>query len=388
MLKTVVVWDEPDLCQPNAADFTRRMDMKTILVVDDEPIVRHLVTTALSAKDYVVLSATDGQTGLELARARLPDLIISDIGMPVMDGYGMLTALQTEEATAAIPFIFLSGKEDRQDIRLGMNLGADDYLTKPFTLQELYAAVSTRLEKRDKIVRRSEKKLDDLCQNIAQSLPHELRTPLTIVRGYSNLLIDDFQQTDPNQAQMLEAISTSAERLYQLTERFWTYTEAELARINPHWSQSLAESKTENPKGVIEQVGRLAAQENHRAADVVFGLVNVTVRIDEEHLRKIVFELVSNAAKFSAPGTPIYITAFPDSYTYQLQVSDRGRGMTSEQITSIGAYMQFERRRYEQQGTGLGLAIVKRLAEAYNGQLVIDSVLGQKTSVSVTLQRG
>jgi len=361
--------------------------MKTILVVDDEPVIRHLVTTALGSKDYIMLSAADGQTGLELARARLPDLIISDIGMPVLDGYGMLLALQEEEATAAIPFIFLSGKEDKQDIRQGMNLGADDYLTKPFTLQELYNAVSIRLEKRDKLVRRSEKKLDDLCQNIAQALPHELRTPLTIVRGYSNLLIDDFQQTAPDHAQMLEAINSSAERLYQLTERFWTYTEAELTRINPNWSQSLAESKTENPKGIIEQVARDATRESNREADLVFGLVNVTVQIDEEHLRKMVFELVSNAAKFSEPGTPIYIMAFPDSYTYKLQIADRGRGMTSEQIASIGAYMQFERQRYEQQGAGLGLAIVKRLVEAYKGQLAIESILGEKTSVSITLRR-
>src|SRR6185436_12034896 len=129
----------------------------------------------------------------------LPDLILCDINMPNLDGYETLKAMREDEATSFIPFIFLSGATDKITIRKGMELGADDYLTKPFTPKELMAAVNTRLEKQAELQRLSDRKLNELRGNLTLALPHELRTPLNGILGLANLMIDDYAQMPPEE---------------------------------------------------------------------------------------------------------------------------------------------------------------------------------------------
>src|SRR5687767_7059911 len=104
------------------------MSLKKILIIEDEPHTRASLNTILEMEGYKPLTAANGRLGIELARTELPDLILCDVSMPEMDGFGVLEALRGESATTAIPFIFLTAKSDRADMRAGMNLGADDYL--------------------------------------------------------------------------------------------------------------------------------------------------------------------------------------------------------------------------------------------------------------------
>jgi len=359
--------------------------MKTILVIDDEMVVRHLVTAIFKPKNYRILTAPNGIVGLELAQEHQPDLIICDINMPEMDGYAVLTALQANEETAAIPFIFLSGLEDKQAIRQGMNLGADDYVTKPFRVGELTSAVEARLEKRATMTRQSEKKLDDLRNTIAQALPRDLQAPISVVRQNSSRLVEDLRRTNSEYADMFETVGNSAERLYQLADRFWTYLDAEQGRISP--TQTADDKPTNHVPDIIRCVAGEAAKACNREADLTLSLSHTSVAIPEAYLHKIVHELATNAFKFSTPGTPVEITTYPKGDQLILQITDHGRGMTREQIASISPYIQFERKRYEQQGMGLGLTIVKRLSEIYGGQMSIRSVPEQGTTVSVMLPR-
>ncbi len=121
--------------------------MKKILVIEDEPIVRSNILELLEGEDYDAVGAENGVIGAMSAREHLPDLIICDVMMPELDGYGVLTALRQDPATATIPFIFLTAKADKVDLRQGMELGADDYLTKPFTADELLGAIASRFAK-------------------------------------------------------------------------------------------------------------------------------------------------------------------------------------------------------------------------------------------------
>jgi YesN/AraC family two-component response regulator len=121
--------------------------VKKILVIEDEASMRTFFLRGLKAKGFYTIGAENGQVGVQQAREQLPDLIICDILMPKLDGYRVLTALRRDPATAIIPFIFVSAKEDRTDLRKGMELGADDYLTKPCTLEELVRAITIQLEK-------------------------------------------------------------------------------------------------------------------------------------------------------------------------------------------------------------------------------------------------
>jgi DNA-binding response OmpR family regulator len=121
--------------------------MKKILIIEDEPSVRANILDLLSAEEFNAVAADNGATGVQLALSHRPDLIICDVMMPQLDGHGVLQALRQNPVTATIPFIFLTAKVDRSDLREGMSLGADDYVTKPFRPKELLQAINTRLAK-------------------------------------------------------------------------------------------------------------------------------------------------------------------------------------------------------------------------------------------------
>ena len=121
--------------------------MKRILLIEDDTVLRENTAELLQLLDYEVTTGVNGKIGLKLAKTQLPDLIVCDIMMPELDGYGVLEALSKNEDTKYIPFIFLSAKTERVDVRKGMNLGADDYITKPFTEDELISAIESRLAK-------------------------------------------------------------------------------------------------------------------------------------------------------------------------------------------------------------------------------------------------
>ena len=121
--------------------------MKKILIIEDDRSTRDNLATILRMEGFQPLTAPDGRRGLDAAARELPDLILCDVMMPDLDGHGVLRALREKSATANTPFIFLTARGDRTDIRAGMNLGADDYLTKPATATELLAAVNARLKR-------------------------------------------------------------------------------------------------------------------------------------------------------------------------------------------------------------------------------------------------
>ena len=121
--------------------------MKTILVIEDEPEMRRNLTTILRLEKFHPLPAANGHIGVQLAKKEKPDLILCDVMMTELDGYGVIAALRADAETVTIPFIFLTAKGEKPDIRTGMNLGADDYLTKPVAKADLLAAIRSRLER-------------------------------------------------------------------------------------------------------------------------------------------------------------------------------------------------------------------------------------------------
>jgi DNA-binding NarL/FixJ family response regulator len=128
--------------------------MKKILVIEDEPEMRRNITALLRYHDYEPIAAANGREGVEAARRERPDLVLCDVMMPVMDGYGVIQALQADASLARIPFIFLTAKGEKDDLRSGMNLGADDYLTKPVANADLVRAIETRLRRAEQRVNR------------------------------------------------------------------------------------------------------------------------------------------------------------------------------------------------------------------------------------------
>jgi len=360
--------------------------MKRILVIDDDSAVMALTTRALRSRGFQTLTAHNGVVGLEMAKTQLPDLIICDIQMPQLNGFETLAALRQDAATAAIPFIFLTGMADRDQVRQGMGLGADDYLTKPFTAQELIGAVNIRLEKQNALRRRSEEKLQDLRGNIGMALPHELLTPLNGILGLASLLMDEGSLFQPQEIRdFAQNIQVSALRLHRLIENFIIYSELELARTDPVKVERLRTSERSLTREVITAVAEEKARAAARQEDLGLEVQEACVAMAGGYFKKIVEELADNALKFSQPGTPVRIGAGVSKRQFTLSIRDAGRGMTAQQIADVGAHMQFERRFYEQQGIGLGLIIAKGLADVHGRDLVIESTPGKQTTVHLSL---
>ena len=167
--------------------------MKKILVIEDEPETLKNLVLMLEMEGYNPCSAPNGRLGLAVARRELPDVILCDVSMPEMDGYGVLEALRGDSATVSIPFIFLTAKGDRKDLRTGMNLGADDYLAKPASAEEVLAAIATRLdrhhEKQQAAIAKVELKADFASAKPLETLgltPREAEVMLWVAQGKSN----------------------------------------------------------------------------------------------------------------------------------------------------------------------------------------------------------
>jgi two-component system, sensor histidine kinase and response regulator len=362
--------------------------MKRILVIDDEETLREMVHLALARNGYEVIEAESGTVGIERARKELPDLILCDVKMEKMDGYLTLSALRSEPTTAAIPFILMTGLADKAGMRHGMELGADDYLPKPFTINELHAAVGARLKKAQALREEAEKKLADLRDSISMMLPHELRTPLNGILAYGEILASEASTLPSKEvAEMGQVIHDSGKRLERLIENFLIYAQIELLGADLQKVSALRQKQTQSPAKLIEERSLAQACAAKRSADLELDLSDQPVPMSEDYLARIVDELVQNAFKFSDPGKQVRVklSGLPNGVV--LSVTDQGRGFSTEHITKVGAYMQFDRKMQEQQGLGLGLVIAKRLTELHGGTLSIQSERGTITSVAVKLPK-
>lgn len=360
--------------------------MPKILVIDDHAELRKLIATALGLEGYEVLEAENGAVGLTLARRHLPELILCDVMMDKVDGYAALQQLREDPATATIPCILMTGKADAVGMRQGMELGADDYLPKPFNLTQLKAAVEAQLKKQQILRQESERKLDSLRTNLSLALPHELRTPLNGILGFAEIIAEEYATMSREDiCTMAKSIRVSGLRLNRLIENFLIYAHIGFLSLDSKGTPSLRQAHARDYAKLIEKVAIEKAASSERSNDLVLNIGSGSAAVTEEHITKIVEEIVDNAFKFSIAGTPVTIETETSGDRFSMTVKDRGRGMTFEQISAVGAYMQFERKFYEQQGAGLGLSIVKRLAELHEGSFKIVSEPAQGTSVSVIL---
>jgi two-component system, sensor histidine kinase and response regulator len=357
-----------------------------ILVIDDEPFFREATALALQRRGYETHEAPDGVVGAEIARSVLPDLIICDVNMDRMDGYALLEHLRKDPITATIPFILMTGMSDAAGMRRGMELGADDYLPKPFTGLQLFSAVEARLAKQQVLRQSAEKKLADLRTNLSLALPHEMITPLNGIYGLAQLLATDAGTMTPEEvADYGQTILQSAERLHRTVQNFLLFGQLEMQASDGDTVRALRDKVTEAIISTLESRAQHLANNAGRLPDLLLALVEARVAIGRDLFTKLADELIDNAFKFSAMGTAVTVTSEIKGDRLSLAVQDRGPGMSPDQIASIGAYSQFNREHREQQGSGLGLAIARRIAELHGGTLSIESTPGKGTTVMAAL---
>ena len=361
--------------------------MSKILVIDDEPWLREMIRLALEQQQFEIIEAADSAEGVAQAREHLPDLILCDVNMDKTGaGYTTLAKLREDAATAAIPFILMTGLADAAGMRHGMDLGADDYLPKPFKVDELYATVNARLRKAQSVREEAEKKLSQLRSQISLMLPHEMRTPLNGIISNSEMLAESAASLDPKTiAEMSQEICASGQRLERLIENFLIYAQLEIVATDPQSITTLRSAKTSRTAELVRATAIAQAEKAGRLNNLILDLADTSLPMTEDYFKKIVAELVQNAVKFSNAGSPVRVRLAATATEVEFSVHDDGRGFSIEQIRRIGAYVQFERKMQDEQGFGLGLAIAKKLVELHGGTLAIASEPGEGSTVTIKL---
>ncbi|MES1168097.1 MAG: hybrid sensor histidine kinase/response regulator, partial [Oleiharenicola lentus] len=270
----------------------------------------------------------------------------------------MLEELRRDEDLANIPFVFMTGNPLFAQPREGMDLGADDFLLKPFALPTLVACINARL-RRSSISGQGEAALvKSLRDGLRRGLPHEFFTPLTGIMGFAEMLEQDGDLMNrAEQKEALRNILLSGRRL-QRTLRNYLYA---LDRLAPDSGAPFPVLSGASVTQIMQHAAQSAADRHGRRTDLVVGIAGEPIAGGAHELTLLVEELVDNAFSFSSPETTVEVRASRVGTEFHLMVRDRGRGMTRAQIKNLGLFRQFERNKYEQQGLGVGLFIAHQV---------------------------
>src|SRR5579859_1931277 len=366
--------------------------MTKILVIEDEAVLRGEVVKWLTYDGYEVMSAVDGGEGLKAANHELPDLIISDISMPGLDGIGVLLELRASPATAAIPFIFVTARTSNEDVRRGMALGADDYITKPFSRLELLQAIQARLVKKtaqenhfrqqveqlqEALTQEHEKRL--LKSRLVAMFSHDLGNQIGVVLSSINLLRNYGERLgEKRRLEKLNAIESAGHRLEQMRQDMLLLAEMDTG----HLTSELAPLQVRQYLQDIVAEFEVATGEQHQLSFA--SNFDDTLMADARLLRQIATNLISNAIKYSPDGGEVRIALEYEEGQFSLSVQDHGIGISDPDQARIMDAFQRGSNVGGISGTGLGLAIVKEAVDIQQGTVEIHSQVGSGTQVVVT----
>jgi two-component system, sensor histidine kinase and response regulator len=326
--------------------------MNKVLIIDDELELKEEVETILKFEHFDVYSASDATESLQILKRTIPDLILCDILMPELNGFELFGQLKKNPETANIPFIFMTALGDRKNLRKGMELGADDYLVKPFTRDELLKTIDARLKKSFA----NQKQISDLKETIVLTIPHELRTPLNGILGISNLIKEDNERLSKAELiELNEIIHTSGERLFATIQKYLMFIDVLINKEKIHVA------KIECSQQSMSEFAGTIANKFKREKDLHVKADDFGIQITETWFFCALNELIDNAFKFSASGQPVFVRAVKKNNVVEINISDKGVGFPEENVKKINSFVQFDRKTMEQQGLGLGLFLAKRI---------------------------
>ena len=352
--------------------------MFKILIVEDTLTIREEIHDILVMEGYTVFEAENGSIGFEIALKKYPDLIISDILMPKLNGFEMYKKLQNNKTTKLIPLIFLSAKAEKSDIRAGMNLGAEDYLTKPIDVEDLLNTVKIKIDKKlllaqetiDKtttisaILQQQKKELD----NYAQLISHELKTPL---RNISDILIWIREElahpiSSENSINSIELLENKVERMELLLIKLEQYK-----NISP---SSFKKNKI-NLNTIAKKVIAKLQVPSHIKIEIKNKLP--TLFADEIMLEKVFEILIQNALDHIDKEKGLILLACETTEEdYLFSIKDNGIGIKTKYHEKIFEMFQTID---SNNSTGIGLSIVKKIISYYNGEVKVESKTNKET---------
>lgn len=376
-----------------AAEAENTMVKSTLLLVEDEPNLLFGMRDILELEGYDVVIARNGVEALQHLNKdedNPPDLIVSDIMMPFMGGIELLQEVRKHQHWVTIPFIFLTAKDQKQDIHKGKLLGVDEYLVKPYDPDDLLVAIASKLSRHAALRKAQSGVIDKIKRNIMTILNHEMRTPLTLVVAYADMLKETSVETmnEDELLLFLREINTGADRLRRLIENFIYLVELETGDAQKTFKWRKTAILHQELCTIVESAHHQIMSDEHVQVMCEITLCDnhPTFIGDSIYLTVILRELLDNAVKFSQPGQTVMVKSEVVDRDIYLSVIDSGRGIPPKELANIWqTFYQINRDEFEDQGAGSGLSIVKGFAELHNAQIDVQSEYGAGSRFTVII---
>ncbi len=352
----------------------------TILIVDDIPENLQVLGNTFASKNANLIIAQDGETAISNAKEEIPDIILLDIAMPGTNGFDVCRALKEDPTTCNIPIIFVTAKNNSEDLQMGFEMGAVDYITKPFNTSELLMRVSNHLEL-SKSKRSLEKLLDDKNKFISL-VAHDIKSPLSGVKSLMGILVEEYDTMDEaEKKEIVESLYESIVNQYNFVDDLLKWGQLQLNRIDLN-------KEFVTPEHIFNSIiSVLKINATNKSISLDSDIrTDAKIFADATHVENVISNLVSNAIKFSPKDSHIIIAAESVDQMIVISVKDNGLGMSDsdkEKLfkkniihTTLGTS--------EEKGTGLGLLLTKEMVEKNGGQIWFDSELGKGTTFFVS----
>ncbi len=351
-----------------------------ILLADDNADMREYLRRLLT-RDYDVQAVPDGAAALSAAQAEPPDLLLTDVMMPYLDGFELLRAIRADSRTRPLPVILLSARAGEESAVEGLDAGADDYLAKPFTAHELMARVRTHLEL-SRVRRDWARQLEEANKELeafSYSVSHDLRSPLAVIDGFTLLLLDQCaDKLDDRTRNYLSKVRTGVKQMTGLIEGL-----LDLSRMSRSVLQKLPVDLTEIARDVIAEL-----QHGQPARQIVVEIADGLMAYGDPRLLKVVLaNLLGNAWKYTGkqPQARVAFRQHTKGIDAIFSVADNGAGFDMANADQL--FAPFHRLHQESQfsGTGIGLATVARIISRHGGRIWAEAAVDQGATLFFTL---
>ncbi|MDI6865919.1 ATP-binding response regulator [Thermodesulfovibrio yellowstonii] len=346
---------------------------QTILIVDDNIDTVELLRKRLKAEGYNTEEAYDGEEALKKVYELYPDLIILDVMMPKMDGYEVCQRLKTDDRTKFIPIIMLTAKSDVESKVKGLDIGADDYVPKPFDYRELSARVRSLITRKETAEKVIEEEKTESVRKLIDSLSHEIRNPIVSIAGFTKKVYDNLPPGDPNKPYLM-TILQEAERLERLLKEILN-----LKMIAIGFLENV------NPKIAIEEIlEELEKEIEDKAIEVETDFKDVpSFYIDKEHFKIVLRNIIKNAieAMEKSEKRLLKISLEQVKNEIEIRISDTGKGIPKELIKKIFDPF-FTSKVY---GPGLGLSVALTIVQYYKGFISVESEPGKGSTFIIRI---